>query len=273
MPSLRETQAVTLAAIRGGASADAAAALLRGGFGLPPERRLQVYRHNHFESLIDALEAVYPVVHALVGEAFFRAAARRFVRQHPPREPNLHRFGAALPAWFARWPAAAPLPYLADVARLEWAVHEAVHEADAPPLDPARLAAVPPELQPRLRLRLHPATRFIASAYPLLRIWQTNQPGAAAEAVALDEGGVRLQVARRAGEVELRRLGAAEDRWLRALARGADLEAATLDALAVDAGFDLPGCLARHVALGSFAALSLPRRARPEAEAEAGARP
>ncbi len=148
-------------------------------------------------------------------------------------------------------------------------MHEVAHEADPKPFDPARLATLPPPQQPRLRLRLQPASRFVASAYPVLRIWQTNQPGAAAQAVALDEGGVRLLVARRDHEVEMRLLGAAEDRWLRALARGADLEAATLDALAVDPGFDLPGCLARHVALGSFAALSLPRRAA----AAAGAQP
>ncbi len=269
MPSLRETQVLTLAALRHGTHGAAAAALLRSGFGLAPERRLQVYRNNHFESLTDALGAVYPVTRALVGEPFFRGVARRCVVQHPPREPNLHRFGRALPALLARLPTAHSLPYLADVARLEWAVHEVAHEADPKPFDPARLATLPPPQQPRLRLRLQPASRFVASAYPVLRIWQTNQPGAAAQAVALDEGGVRLLVARRDHEVEMRLLGAAEDRWLRALARGADLEAATLDALAVDPGFDLPGCLARHVALGSFAALSLPRRAA----AAAGARP
>lgn len=261
MPSLRETQAVTLAAIRDGASAEAAAALLRSGFGLPPALRLQVYRNNHFESLIDALGAVYPVVRALVGEPFFRGVGRRCVQRHPPREPNLHRFGARLPGLIARLPAARSLPYLADVARLEWAVHEVIHEADAMPLDPARLAAVAPALQPRLRLKLQPATRFVASDFPVLRIWQTNQPGAAAEPVALDEGGVRLLVARRDGEVEMRPLGAAEDRWLRALARGADLEAATVEAFTVDPAFDLPGCLARQLALGTFAAASLPRRA------------
>lgn len=267
MPSLRETQAATLAAIRDGAMADAAAALLRSGFGLPPALRLQVYRNNHFESLIDALGAVYPVVRALVGEAFFRRVARRFVQRRPPREPNLQRFGATLPALLARLSAARSLPYLADVARLEWAVHEVYHEADAQPLDAARLAAVPADHQPRLRLKLQPASRFVASHFPVHRIWQTNQPGASAEAVALDEGGVRLLVARREGEVEMRLLGAAEDRWLRALARRADLEAATVEAFGVDPGFDLPGCLARHLGLGTFVSASLPRRAAAGAAA------
>lgn len=267
MPSLRETQAITLAAIRDGAHADAAAALLRSGTGLPPALRLQVYRNNHFEGLIDALGAVYPVVRALVGEAFFRRVARRFVQRRPPREPSLHRFGSALPAFLARLTAARSLPYLADVARLEWAVHEVYHEADAQPLDATRLASVPADRQPWLRLKPHPATRFVASDYPVLRIWQTNQPGASPEAVALDEGGVRLIVARREGEVEMRLLGAAEDRWLRALASGADLEAATLAAFGVDPGFDLPACLARHLGLGTFAAAPLPRRAAAGAAA------
>ena len=46
MPSLHETQALTLAALLDPGRADAAVRLLRRGPGLTPERRLQVYRNN-----------------------------------------------------------------------------------------------------------------------------------------------------------------------------------------------------------------------------------
>ena len=76
----------------------------------------------------------------------------------------------------------AQLAYLPDVARLEWAWHRAFHAADRAPLALERLAAVPPERYGQVRFRLHPSAQFIASDYPLLRIWEVNQPAYAGEA-------------------------------------------------------------------------------------------
>ena len=254
MPSLHDTQARVIGALLRRPDAAPAAPLLRSHRGVAPERRLQVYRHNLEASLGAALAAVYPVVARLVGDACFRAVARAFIARFPSRSGNLHAFGAELPAILAAEPALAGLPYLGDVAALEWASHEVYHEADPVAFDVGALAAVPPDAQPALRLPLQHATRFIASAYPVLAIWQSNQAGAAGAGaqVSLDAGGARLLVARSAFEVEYRILGAAEDRFLRRLGAGDDLAAATAGALALDAGFDLGATLGRHLALGSF---------------------
>ena len=266
MPALPETQTLLLATLLGRGNSIAARQLLKRTTGLSAARRLQIYRNNVFESLTAALGAVYPVVAKLVGEEFFRQLARGYTLAHPSRSGNLHEFGHALPTFIERQPVAGQLPYLADVAALEWACHEVWHEADDEPLDTKALAAVPVASQARLRLHLAAATRLIASPYPVLRIWQANQSGDAAEAlITLDEGGVRLAVARRAFEIEFRLLGAAEDRWLRALASGATLNAATLSALDLDPDFDLAAVLARHLALGSLCAFSL----APEAAGDA----
>ena len=235
---------------------------VRRGSGLPAARRLQIYRNNLFESLTSALEAVFPVVARLVGERFFRQLARGFIGAHPSRSGNLHEFGCNLPAYLASMPSG--LTYLADVAALEWACHEVWHEADETALDAAALGAVPVGEQPRLRLHLQAASRFVASAFPVLRIWQANQSEAAEVPVSLDDGGVQLLVARRDFDVEFRVLHAAEDVWLRALAAGATLEIATARALDANPAFGLAGVLTRHLSLGSFARLSL--AAEPDEE-------
>ena len=125
MRALRETQE------------EFAAALLGGG-AHRFDRRLQVYRNNVFVSLLQALADVYPVLVRLVGRDYFDQAARRFVREHPSRSGNLHDFGSELPGFLGRLPEAASLPYLPDVAALEWAWHEAFHAGDAPALEAAR---------------------------------------------------------------------------------------------------------------------------------------
>ena len=258
MSALSDTQQQVLGALRGTADA-AVLALLQRSRGLNPAQRLQIYRNNLFESLTQALAAVYPVVAQLVGDEFFRHVARRFIVAHPLAAGNLHGFGRELAAVLAALPSASELPYLADVAALEWAWHEVYHEAGCVPLQPAQLGEVPAAQQMDLGLQLVPAARLVASAYPVLHIWQAHQPHDADAdefTISLDEGGVRLLVLRRTLETEFVLLGEAEDRWLRALASGSTLAEATLAAFELDPAFDLAATLGRHLALGSFAALS-----------------
>lgn len=259
MPSLPETQSLVMGALLHGDTSREVAALLRPARGVSAERRLQVYRNNLYASLGSALAAVYPVVERLVGADFFRQLARGYVARHPSTSGNLHSFGARLSAFLNTQVALRGLPYLADVAALEWASHEVYHEADGIALDPDGLAAVPAEAQSRIRLHLQLATRFIASPWPVLAIWEMNQDGAPERdaPLSLTDGGVRLLVARSDFEVEFRVLGFAEERWLRALAEGRTLADALRAALEVDAAFDFGATLGRHLAAGSFRAWSL----------------
>lgn len=96
-----------------------------------PAKHLAVQRNNVMISLVDALAHTFPVTLQLVGEEFFRAMAQVFVLAHPPRTRVLAHHGQALPSFIAQFPPAAGLPYLADVAQLEWQRLQALHAADA----------------------------------------------------------------------------------------------------------------------------------------------
>ena len=118
------------------------------------------------------------------------------------------------------------------------------------------LAAAPAERLPGLRLRIEASCRLIASEFPLLRIWQVNQPDHAGDdRVSLDEGGDRLVVRRDAQGIVLARVSAGEFGWLDALARGAALEAALRSAQRADAAFDLGAALHRYIGDGTIAAV------------------
>ncbi len=214
-------------------------------------RLFQIYRNNVFLSLTGALAAVYPVVQRLVGEGFFNYLSDSFIRAHRPGSGNLHDFGAALAEFLAGFPACADHPYLADVARLEWAYHRVFHAA-APAFDLAALGAVPADEYGALRFDLSPAARLIVSDYPLLDIWRANQPGADDATVDLDAGGVRLLVFRRALEVEFKHLDPGEYALLDALRDGATLAEASERAVEAAADFDLASCLQQQVALGTL---------------------
>lgn len=255
MLALREAQRLFFAALLERKRSAEVLPLLRQGWGPSPAQRLQIYRNNLFEGLSDALRAVFPVLAQLVGDAFFRSLARRFIAAHPLRAAHLQGFGRELPAFLAGLPVASDWPYLADVAALEWAWHEVYHEADGAPLRPEHLARLPAARHLDLRLALVPTARLVASPYPVLRIWQAHQGDTdPAFTVSLNDGGARLLLLRRALEIEFVLLSEAEQAWLAALASGKTLAEATLAAFEVDAAFDLATLLGRHLKLGSLAA-------------------
>jgi hypothetical protein len=191
-PSLRELQTAFAAAVYEDRTS-IVGHLCDGAF--EAARHARIYRNNAYANLTEALAAVYPVVQRLVGADFFEQTARRYIAAHSPRSGNLHDFGAAFADFLRAFDAAQSLPYLPDVARLEWAWHEAFHAADAPPFDFARLATVPAAEYGALMFALHPSTRLLESRYPILRIWQVNQPDHVGEpTVDLHEGGDYLVV-------------------------------------------------------------------------------
>lgn len=137
--------------------------------------RFAVHRNNVHVSLVDALAERHPVVLALVGEEFFRALARAFVAVHKPRTAVLSEYGAELAQFIANFGPAQSVPYLPDVARLESAWHEAWSAADAHALGLRHLAPLTPEALAGARLSLHPATRIVASPWPIADLWQAHQ--------------------------------------------------------------------------------------------------
>lgn len=144
---------------------------LRGPTGTQAGRRFDVYRNNVMASLVQAMRDGFPVIQRLVGEDFFAALAAAFVRAHPPVSPVLATYGAAFPAFIADFPPAAGLPYLADTARLEFALRRAYHAADTPPLAPEALDR--PDIH-HARLTLAPAVTVLRSPYPIHAIWRAN---------------------------------------------------------------------------------------------------
>jgi hypothetical protein len=161
--------------------------------GLDPRARLAVYRHHVFITLTATLEAAFPVVCQLVDRRFFAYVADAFIRQHPPANPCLDEYGSAFPGFLGAFEACAGLPYLPDVARLEWAVHLAAQAPDVAPLDPALLGSVAPAEMARLRFTPRPGLAYLVSAWPVDRIWRAHQ-GESEPMPDLGTGGAHLEI-------------------------------------------------------------------------------
>ena len=146
-----------------------------------------------------------------------------------------------------------PVPYLADVARLEFARGRAYHAADA-----SRCNAPPsPHCQRGIsafaRVMLHPSVGIVASHFPVLSIWEVNKdravravPHWAAEAAV---------VARPFLEVETRRLLPGTDVFLLALQARSTIAEAVERAAAATSEFNASDGLA--LLIGTHLAVAL----------------
>ncbi|MDX2141723.1 MAG: DNA-binding domain-containing protein [Rhodospirillaceae bacterium] len=224
----------------------------------PISRRIGVYRNNVQASLIEVLAAAYPVAQRIVGKRFFHALAREFVVRHVPHVPQLSLYGASFADFVASHDKTQALPYLPDVARLEWARGEAYFAADAPPLDPATLSTIEPACIGDVKLRVHPATRLISSSFPIHRIWTVNQPDVT-EVPAVDMTvSESVLISRPRYHVGVRLISLADAAFLRACMAGQTMAQSADAAMEMESTFDLQGALQQHFLGGSFTALELP---------------
>ena len=234
---------------------------------LPGFDRLAIYRRTIRSNYRNALGATYPVIRRIVDTPFFHAAVDAYVEACPSRSGDLNAYGATFGDFLADYPPASGLPYLPDVARLEWAIDEANRAADSSSRPAAvleALARVPPERLPALRLRTDPSCRLVASAFPVLAIWQVNQPGHHGDLrVDFDSPPDHLRIRREPDGVALERgvvlerIGGGEFAWLAALVNGAALAAAIESAQVADAAFDLGTTLHRFIGDGTITGLDV----------------
>jgi hypothetical protein len=229
--------------------------VVTGPNGKAAAKRFNVYRNNVTVSLIDALAAVYPAVQRLTGADFFRAMARFHVRSNPPTSPLLFDYGREFPAFIERYDHARPMPWLADVARIERAWLDAYHAADAAPLSPTALAAVAPERLADLVFTAHPATRVVRSPFAAVMIFAVNRGTEAAGPIDASTPEDAL-ITRPDTEVTVRRLPPGGAVFLTCAMSGRPLAEAAAAALEDSPAFDLATNIAGLFEAGAFTSLT-----------------
>ena len=218
-------------------------------------RRLAVHKTTIEGGLFNTLANGFPALRRVVGGPVFVSLVSEFVATAPPRHPVLSTYGRGFPAFVATQPIAASLPYLQDLARVEWARQDSYLAADAALLDPGRLNTADPDGLSRLALRLHPATRVITSPFPVHTIWSLNQADVDDKDIPTVDMTVaeHVIVTRPHGEVVTRAISLADAALVKAVLGGASLGAAVEGAFAVAPDFNVTQALAGHFANGTFA--------------------
>ena len=206
MPTLLETQTALCRAILSGNCSEATGLIAPGCIN--PEEALAIYRGTFIAAATKALRLTYPAVERLTGAEFFENAAAEFISHTPPNSGCLDDYGSAFGDFLATFAPAACLPYLADVARLEWAVNNALRAADVAALQCEALSAAGMIDPAKLILKPHPSLALLKVQFPADTIWRAvlQEDDAALAAITLTGGPFFLLITREEDGVQVERL-------------------------------------------------------------------
>jgi hypothetical protein len=212
------------------------------------QARFAVYRNNSAIACREALKQQFPSVLLLIGDEAFAGLARAFWRDDPPRSPVLGEYGGGFADFLETLPEVArQTPYLADLARLDWACLAALRADDAAPAALDALAALDPARIGAARATLHPSLALIASDWPLLALRDS------AEKPVEDWSGGAVAIVRPHGDLRVVPCPAATAAFLKCLMRGASLGEAAEQA---GSDFDFGAGLVDLVQFGAFTRFS-----------------
>jgi hypothetical protein len=137
------------------------------------DERFKIYSNNVFSSLKNAIKDDFPKCQKVLGEEKFNKASFEFVRNFPPISGCLLEYGQRFPGFLEVY--FQDIPYIKDVAKLEWAKKELYYKANSIPLDPATLTSLAPEVYESLTFEFPEATFFLKSSFAIREIWEGNE--------------------------------------------------------------------------------------------------
>lgn len=222
MADLQDMQRSFAQSVLGQSPTEGLVQAIEGG-RLTPEARLRIHQNNYRESLGDALLGLFPLCQAFVGDLFLKQMLHHFVREHPPMTAALYCYGAGVPDFMRGQEACASVPYLADVAQLEWLTHELAITAEQPVFDD--LATAQAAWSQTEGLQLHTNARLIASDFPLYDLWQAATGQMTPEDLDMEGGGQAILLVLNEGQVFYQMLESEIASLLGAIDRGDRIEA------------------------------------------------
>lgn len=210
---------------------DVAASIATGNDRLSPAEQIEIYREQFWLRHTSCLVEDFEGLGGVLGQADWERLVEDYLSTHPPTSFNLRDLGERLPDFVERSPWLPHHALCVDMARVEWAYVEVFDAADAEPLAPAKLAAIPESAWESARLVLSPALRLLRVRYPVAALRREIRNK---EHVRIPEPAAQNLVIYRDQSRSLRHLALSDGAFalLQALSRGAALVPACQEAMA-----------------------------------------
>lgn len=185
--------------------------------------RLAVYTRGYPARVTGSLREAFPAVANILGEDSFAALTARYLAHLPAELRNLNDVGAALPAYLRSDELRDDLPFLPDLAELEWAVVRCFHAKLETPFDASASSGWSMEDWARARIEFQPGLALVRSPWPLHQLRETRHRERSQIDVDLVGRPDQVLVFRRGFEVVVESIGDVEAEAIERLRAGAPL--------------------------------------------------
>ncbi|MEE9303571.1 MAG: DNA-binding domain-containing protein [Thiotrichaceae bacterium] len=143
------------------------------------QARINIYRNNTLGSLKSTLSQIFPVCETLVGTNYFSQLATSHILKNPSQHHNLDCYGETFSLTIKNLVTEhielEDVAYLADVAQLEWLLHQSYYAPDRMCFDLQRFSSLATEQQMQVRFILAKDVALMDSPYPVSDIWNQHQ--------------------------------------------------------------------------------------------------
>jgi hypothetical protein len=186
-----------------------------------PGNGMKVYRGNLVFGMLQALKDTYPFCLALLGENNFNFLGREYIYRHPSTRPDLTHYGESLGDFLSGRPEIKAWPFLADVAKLEWALDRAFYAPGETSLSMADIQ------DSGAAFGLKSSVTLLESGYHLFGPWEifTNQGLEGLPQNPFTLGEEALMVFAKSGEPQVMPVAVETAALVRGLAQSLTLEA------------------------------------------------
>ncbi len=155
---------------------------------------LGIYRDAYVLRLIDVIGNDHEHLRRYLGEEQFEGMARAYIASCPSHHPNARWFAHRLPEFLQTTEPYARQPVLAELAALERALNDAFDGPDAPVLDMADLAAIPPSDWAQLSFVRHPTASRLEVSSNASAIWAALKVDEEPPAATLSNNTIHLLI-------------------------------------------------------------------------------
>jgi hypothetical protein len=184
----------------------------------PAARRLGIYAEAYFSRIVESMEADYPRLRSVLGEVQFQKLMAEYLKAFPSKTHNIGEVGRHLPKFVADYPVSDELPFLSELANLEWQSIESFYAPAEDLFDSSMLGGLDDSDWAELQVKISSSVRLLRSKWPLEKFW----PNEGLESENWESGSVSdsFLLWRRAGEVRFAKLAAWEGAALEGLGAG-----------------------------------------------------
>lgn len=136
---------------------------------------LKIYADAYYKRLITALRTHFPILQKFLGDSAFTQLAYLYLKVNPSCSPSLRWFGDRLADFLAQEPNYSALPYLSELAKLEWTVTLTYDAADSGLVNTRFLENMAPEQWPNMRFGPHPSLHLVYFAWNVVALWESME--------------------------------------------------------------------------------------------------